>query len=275
MRTHLRLVIATAYLVSLLATRMAAADDTFAKPSSGIAREHLSRGIRLYNTRDFESAIQEFREGAVVESTPVFDYNLGQSYRQIGKYEEALWHYERFLNHGHPTGQLLAAVKDFMREMREHLANRALNMPPTDAASPAPGPAPAPAAAPDVVPGPAEGPPQRLSPPDRHHGSFNWIGWTLTGAGGIATGAAGYLLLRASSLNDQANDEVFARRRDDLHDEASTRSLAGAIIGVGGVLLTVTGIYMLVTHSERSETQHGTALGVGITGHGVIAFGRF
>ena len=272
MRSQMRLLIVSACLASSLTSGAAIADDTFAKPSSSAAREHLSRGIRLYNTRSFEAAIQEFKDGAIVESTPVFDYNLGQCYRQLGKYEEALWHYERFLNHGSPTGPLLAAVTDFMREMRGHLANRALTMPPTGAA-----------AEPDTSPGrpaatPAPTPPRQqpdAKPAEDRDSSINWVGWTVTGTGVVAMGAAGFLFVRASTLNDQANGDANARTRNELHNQADTRTIVGAVVGVGGAVLTATGIYMLLSHGRRHEASNATAFDVGISGRGVVVFGRF
>jgi hypothetical protein len=50
-----------------------------------VAREHLIRGNRLYNTRAFDAAIEAYKAGALAEPAPVFDYNLGQTYRQLGR----------------------------------------------------------------------------------------------------------------------------------------------------------------------------------------------
>src|ERR687889_559146 len=88
----------------------AAYADAIAKPTSPGALAHLSRGARLYDNRSFEEAIMEFKEGALIEPAPVFDYDLGQAYRKLGKYEEALWHYDRFVTNGRPTGKVLEAV---------------------------------------------------------------------------------------------------------------------------------------------------------------------
>lgn len=45
-----------------------------------------------YGGQHRDVVIVEYNAGALVEPAPVFDYNLGQSYRQLGKYREALWH---------------------------------------------------------------------------------------------------------------------------------------------------------------------------------------
>src|SRR5690348_7410836 len=92
-------------LISFIVASKAVAGfaDPLGKPSKTEARDHLDRGNNLYNIGSFEDAIIEYKAGALIEPAPVFDYNLGQSYRQLGKYQEALWHYDRFLNKGQPT----------------------------------------------------------------------------------------------------------------------------------------------------------------------------
>jgi tetratricopeptide (TPR) repeat protein len=83
-----------AALLGLLFIASAARADPFAKPATPEAREHLTRGNRLYGVRSFEEAIAEYKAGALVEPAPVFDYNLGQCFRQLRRYREALWYYE-------------------------------------------------------------------------------------------------------------------------------------------------------------------------------------
>jgi tetratricopeptide (TPR) repeat protein len=262
------------------ADKPAKAPFKFAQPKNNDAREHLKRGARLYNNQEFKAAIEEFKAGALAEPCSTFDYDLGQSYRQLGLYKEALWHYQRFLDNEHPTGDVLQGVQDLIVEMQAHLANAARTMPPTEPAPDSTQPEP-PTRAATKPAQPTMQPPAtqhdadtRHAPPDDERGSVNWIGWTVTVGGVAALGTTGYLILRASSLDDQANMNIDNRKRSDLHDQAGTRRLAGAIVGVGGVALTATGIYLLSTsrHQDRSTTA---SLDVGITGRGVVVFGRF
>src|ERR1041385_5826762 len=106
--------------------------DPLARPGSPEARGHLIRGNRLYGVRSFEEAAAEYKAGAVIEPAPVFDYNLGQCFRQLGKYQDAIWHYERFLSRGNPQGELLDAVKGFIAQMKAELDRKAMTQPPTD-----------------------------------------------------------------------------------------------------------------------------------------------
>lgn len=276
MRTRLRWFVLFVCLVAAVSPRDAFAGDPLARPASREAREHLDRGNKLYNIRSFDEAITEFKAGALIESAPVFDYNLGQAYRQLSKYQDALWHYDRFLKYGGPTGELRDAVMSFMAEMRVHLANRALTMPPTGSAPPDRGPDPAtpatstpptePRAATTRVVEPASQPEQR--------DTRDWIGWSLTSSGVVALGVSGALLYRASSLHSQATMELDARARNKLYEQVSTRNTAGIVVGVGGLVLTAAGVVKLALHGRRPAS--GLALlDVGVTSHGAFVLGQF
>jgi hypothetical protein len=102
------------------------------------------RGNRLYGIRSFDQAIEEYKAGVLVEAAPVFDYNLGQCFRQLGKYQEAiwhdeLWHYERFITRGDPQGEVLDVVNGFLAQMKSELDKKAMPQKPT---GPGPGPPP-------------------------------------------------------------------------------------------------------------------------------------
>lgn len=273
-------------LVSFLIASRAAAvfGEPLSRPTSQEARDHLDRGNKLYNIGSFEEAITEYKAGALVEPAPVFDYNLGQSNRQLGKYREALWHYDRFLHKGQPTGELRDAVIAFMAEMRAHLENKAQSMPPT---GPAPTSDPASSArAPTAADG-TQSPGNAASSPGREASSGNppgpstmerddsrdWLGWGLTGSGLIALGASGLLFYRASQLTNQGDAETEMRARQNLYDQASSRNIAGVVVGVSGVALTAAGLIRLSIHHRGASPS--TAIHIGINSRGVFAAGSF
>jgi tetratricopeptide (TPR) repeat protein len=245
-----------------------------AKPTGRVAREHLSKGNRLYDMRSFDEAIVEYKAGALAQPTPVFDYNLGQAYRQLGRYEDAVWHYERFLTFGKPSGDLLEAVNRFLAEMRAQLANRAQTMPPTGPAASDGSPAVSAQAASRAIVE-RSGPTERVErdAPSGSRDSTHWLGWTALGAGAAAIGTSGVLLWRGSALHDQANTEPDARRRSELHTQAGTRTWMAAVAGIGGAALTVTGVVMLMSTDRRSA--HVTSWDFRISGHGVFVAGNF
>lgn len=271
MHTVLRCLVVAGCL--LLIGGVGSAGNPLARPASREAREHLDRGNRLYHTRSFEEAIVEYKAGALIESATVFDYNLAQSYRQLGKYTEAIWHYERFLNYGHPDGELLDAVNAFLKEMRAQLANRAQTMPPNDPAQPGTDGA----TVPPTVRGSPPSEPRRAGGATTGASSAgpDWLGWGLAGTGVAAMGTAAIVLLGASHLNDQANMEPDVRRWNQLHDQAGTRRTIGIVIGIGGIGLTAAGVVRLVLHTGETPRPSAARLDVGITSNGMFVAGKF
>ncbi len=71
------------------------ADEKLPSPQDAVARAHLDAGNKAYRLKDFDAAIREYRAGAQAETGPTYTfwYNLGQSYRQLGRYEDATVRY--------------------------------------------------------------------------------------------------------------------------------------------------------------------------------------
>lgn len=244
------------------------AEDEIAKPTTGEGKERLTAGTRLYRLREFEKAIEEYKAGALKEDAPIFYYNLGQCYRQLGRYEDAIWHYQRFLDRANPLpAKYKQAVETFIRDMKSELEKKAMTSPPTEPAPdgkamPSPGREPLPPTpAPVIEPGApwyADG-----------------IGWGIVGAGAVGTGISVWLLLDAKSLDDDANSEPSQAMQEDLHDRASSRRLTGTIVGVVGAAALVTGIVKLVITPGDRERSSATSFNFGVTRNGVVVMGRF
>lgn len=246
-----------------------AEDPPLGKPKDRVALEHLARGNNLYKVRSFEEAATEYKAGAVIEPAPIFDYNLGQCYRQLGKYEEAIWHYQQFVKTSPSTSEHNRAVENFIAQMKAELEKKAMTVPPIDAA---------PAASESVVsPVPAEQHDELTSPVD--HRPSPWysdrVGWGLTGVGVAGLAVSGALLLNAESLRDDAAGATSQREQNSLYDKANSRSLVGTIVGVGGVGLLVAGIAKLALHADSADEVTATTWNVGVSSRGVSVSGRF
>ena len=210
--------------------------DALEKPTNVVAREHLATGNRYYRLREFEKAIEEYKAGVLREDAPVFSFNLGQCYRMLGRYEDAIWHYERFLDRGKPTGEAEAAVKKFIAQMKDEVGKAAMKQPPVEPAPPPTGDRatsaqPAPASIPSAGRG-------RGMPLQRKLA----IGIGVAGATTVGVGAV--LGLRAESLEADA-DAICPMSTCDRADEATrlidrgkTNALyANVAFGVGGAAL--------------------------------------
>src|SRR5262249_34302868 len=77
-------------LLAIVLSRAAPARAEMRRPASDSAARLLADGNRYYKVRDFDKAIELYKQGALVEATPVFWYNLGQAFRQQAKYKEAI-----------------------------------------------------------------------------------------------------------------------------------------------------------------------------------------
>jgi len=229
--------------------------DALARPTNPVAHEHVKTGNRYYRVREFEKAIEEYKAGAVREDAPVFYYNLGQCYRNLGRYEEAIWQYERFLDRGKPTGKLEASVKKFIAQMNDELEKKAMKQPP---AEPAPPPPPDSASPGQMLPAslpPAE--PRRGMPLQQKIA----IG---VGTAGAATVALGIVLgLRARSFQEDA-DEVCptspcAGRADEANELIDRGKMsaryANVAFGVGGAAIVgATVLWITGSPTEHKNT---------------------
>ncbi len=261
----IRRIVTISSLAILLATaRIASADDALAKPTDTEAQGRLTTGNRLYRMREFEKAIDEYKAGALKEDAPVFLYNLAQCYRQLGRYEDAIWHYERFLDRAKPTGQIKLAIDGFVQQMKDELAQRAKTNPPTDVA---------PSPTPVEVHEPKAPSLQTDIQPTSSHWYSDGVGWAIAGAGVTAGIVSGVLFLQASDLRDDADSATTATEAMSLRDKADRRSTIAGGVAIGGVALLLIGGIKLAFHSD--DVGQRTSLRFGVSGNGAYVVGSF
>lgn len=261
--TRVRIVSTVSVICSIVfccATAFAGNPGGLTKPD---AIEHFKKGNALYNAGDFAEAVKEYKAGMLAESSAVFNFNLGQSYRQLGDYTQAKWHYQRYLNSGLATNEEREAIEKVIAKMDAELQQKARTEPPTapqtsiDRAPPAAAPSPSPATTTDT------------SSPWYQDG----IGWGLTGVG-VASGAvSGVLFLQSADLENDADAAPSAGQAQALRDKAATRSTAGTIVGIAGGAFLIAGVVKLVIHP--SSPQAPTTVTLGVAPSGVWVSGRF
>lgn len=241
------------------------ADVELARPTKLEAKEHLATGNRLYRVREFEKAIEEYKAGVLKEDVPLFGYNLAQCYRQLGRYEEAIWHYERFMSRAQPTGEMKTAIEGFLTQMKDELEKRTMNKPPVEPAPERRVPPLSTAPIPKV-----EATIERQAPWYRDR-----VGWAVSGTGVVGVGVALGLFVSAKGLNDNANPLSDQREREALRERASDRRLIGAIVGVLGGAALATGVVKLAIYPRGRERGVTSALDISVTRNGFSLNGRF
>ena len=218
--------------------------DPLAKPTSAVARAHLERGNKLYAIRSFEQAIAEYKAGALIEDTPVFQYNLAQAYRITGRYQEALWHYERFVMRTEPSGALREAIERFTTQMRAEIERAAMKEAPTGVAP--------------VLKGEQEAGMTYRPPSGAQEEPAPWYGdysgWALTASGLAISATSIYFLLDAQDSEERALTEVREVERRDLRNSArDTRRLGYALAAIGIGAASV-GVIKLAVHGGPSPS---------------------
>ena len=235
------------------------------KPKSPEARKHLEQGNQYYRVREFDKAIKEYKAGAVLEDVPIFLYDLGQAYRQLGKYEEAIWYYRRYLSHGNVEGEVRLHVQNFIDVMKAEMEKAARDKQPTDPE-------------PRDKPTPARSAESRLDLVTTEPAPERWyhdkIGWGLAGGGLLVAGVGGGFLLSASSLDDQADRETDSDERIRLRDKASSRRTTGAVLAITGVATLAGGIVKLAMYPRKRATSK-SGVEVSFALRSVVVQGRF
>jgi hypothetical protein len=262
------------------------------KPTAPAALAHFEAGNRLYKSgldkarpfvdrvRDLRGAIEEYRAGASVEDAPAFDFNIGHASVVLVDNRTAVEHLQRFLSRAHPDeplrAKLVKEIEDLdpTGEVRADLRRseeRAQAAKGDPVVVPAPPPAPAP-----TIPLP---PPVRSEPPNAigepGHG-WVWLGWGLTAAALVGGGVTTWLAVSATGIDSDAKDTTQTTSdRVNLENRADSRRRTALIVGVGSGAAVVLGIVTLAIPARRSGSSPATAWNLGLTGNGVVVFGRF
>ena len=249
------------------------ADDPLAKPKDATARERLVQGNKHYHVHELEQAIEDYKAGALAEDAPVFHYNLGQCYRQLGNYQEAIWHYERFLARVDLKSDVAVSVQEFVTQMKAELDKKAMSQPPTEPAADAAKPAPVEPPKPVMTPTPTPTLPPVPPTPREQRWYDDSLGWVATGVGAVGLGLGSYLIVDAHRISSDADNEPTQSTRDAMRDKASSRQLVGVISTLGGAAVLASGVVRFALSSSRTTTT--TAWHLSFTPQGVQVSGGF
>jgi len=248
------------------AARLAAAqptEPTLSKPNDPEAARLYREGNGHYKVREYTQAIASYAASIKIEESQAALYNIAQSHRQLGHYEDAIWFYRRLIDSAALTGPPRDQVEELIAAMRRELAKPAATQPPRDIAKEGAQPV---AAAPSE-PEPEEPEPLVESPRWYH----DRLGWGLAGGGVLLGGAAIGLAITGEQLQRDANHEPDEVAREQLRDRVETRRTWALITGIAGGGLAVAGAVRLALVPHTSESEVVVAIGFG----SVTVAGRF
>jgi hypothetical protein len=276
----IRTVLITLTMLVVLGGVAVADDPSLAKPTDPKALEHMSQGNRHYRVRDWDKAIEQYKAGALIEDAPIFLYNLAQSYRQAGKLEDAIWHYERFITRANPTGDLKTAIDGFIKDMRAELDKQKATNPTTTNTTPTtttPTDGTPITGTTDTGPTFVDGKPAGMSTKRKAALAVGAVGLVAIG-GGVFFG------LRAKGFEKDADElcpmEACATQADvdeanDLLDKGKSSALLSNIsFGVGGAALVGAAI-LWFTGGPPSSSETAIAPSISPTHAGLAWTGRF
>lgn len=184
---------------------------------------------RLYNVRDYEAALQKYKEAYLLSAAPELLFNMGQCYRLLGKDNDARETYKIFLREL-PDSPQREQVERLIRDLDAKI-------------SAASTPASVPASGPEETPTEA---PKPLSPRPFFVGSAGSL--ALSGVFGVAFLSSRRVTSQLANADDSAllQEEINAQLRRTKIAGISANALAG--ISIAGA-----GIGLFLSHQQKKE----------------------
>jgi tetratricopeptide (TPR) repeat protein len=241
------------------------------------AKAHYETATRLYDIREYDKALVEYKSAYLAQPDPAFLFNIGQCHRKLGQNQQALNFFQEYLKKASPDDPNRSQVEARVRDIEAEAKLKAEEAQAAAAATPAPAPAP------EVVP-PAPTPATAAvaAAPTAPAASVEQAvpaSATPAGSGrglriaGIACGAAGlasvgigiYYYTRARSLSDSVTNSQTPKASDDQAGR-DAQTMQWVFYGIGaGALATGTVLYLLGWPPKES----GRTVAVPIVGPGL------
>ncbi|HJZ87766.1 MAG TPA: tetratricopeptide repeat protein [Polyangia bacterium] len=99
-----------------------------------VARRHFDRAEKLYALEKFQDALTEYEAAYDAKPLPGFLFNIGQCYRNLGNFRQAVFSYKRYLSL-RPDTRNRAEIEDLIVDLEKKIAdadrrakNRALRL---------------------------------------------------------------------------------------------------------------------------------------------------
>lgn len=89
--------------------------------STRAAKKHYDKGEKLFALGRFDAALEEYQKAFDAKPVPAFLFNIGQCYRNLGDFEQAVFSYKKFLKLD-PEAPNRERVEKLIEDLEEKLA---------------------------------------------------------------------------------------------------------------------------------------------------------
>ena len=243
-----------------------------AQGDTDLAKGYYKLGVNLYNRADYEEALDQFQKAYKHSGKAALFHNIARCYESLGKHEEAVKHYERYLEEGKPADA--DVIKARIANLKRLIAKKKAREKPKPASQPA-----KPVTKPIVAPKPKPQPLKPLPVPAAPGRPMRTAGWVLVGVGG-ATLVAGLIMGGtaadiASSLEDQNATKQTEYESVKEEEDRGRAMETGMIIAlaVGGAAVA-TGAVLLILDARKNKERRAW-LAPTVTPGGAFVSGGF
>jgi tetratricopeptide (TPR) repeat protein len=107
-------------LLGLAAPQVCQAQPATDKATSQQLMQRYQRAVTMYNTGQYDKAIEEFQGLYELKPQPILLFNLAQAHRKAGHKAQALDLYERYLREA-PNSELSAETTGYVSELKKQI----------------------------------------------------------------------------------------------------------------------------------------------------------
>jgi len=182
----------TLFALLAVAPRAAHADD----PATRASKRHFERGEKLFALGKFDEALDEYQKAFDAKPLPGFLFNIGQCYRNIGDYDQAIFSFKKYLKldpnapNKDKVDKLIEELEDKKERGEGHKLIKKEEPPP---------------------PPPKEEGEEPARPAPSKPIYSKWWFWTIVGGVAVAGGVGTYELTRPSAPSTSLGNITFSK----------------------------------------------------------------
>lgn len=224
-------------LASLVALVCCAATAAHAED----ARQLFKEGVKAFQSGDFATALVKFQRADAAGHAPAITYNIARTLEQLGRPEEAMLAYERYLAEAGEGGELTTAAALAIAQIKARNARLVVSSTPPGAT-----------VALDGTPLPEKTPTSVLVPPGRHRLTLSLDDWKEERTVETSAGASSEIVFyRSKSAPAPAPKPIVVVKTVPV---AAKPELAG-LMGTAGLSISA---YRFVGSADREQGMTST-----------------